>query len=226
MSSSTTAMSGRSCGGRGPTPSASKSGAPAERDTAQDAISMLLAEKAREGLTVARLKWGDAFVFDSGAKEALFLHEQGIPFEVVPGVPAAIGATAYAGIPLTYPGGIGRPRAAARTRGANRRAAGRGLARARPARRRRSCATPAGGSRRRSSTRCSATALPADRAAALVYRGTLPAQQTIAGHGRRTGRARGRAQRSRPARRRRGRPRCGSTSAGSTSGRSSAAASW
>lgn len=80
-------------------------GAPAERDTAQDAISMLLAEKAREGLMVARLKWGDPFVFDSGAKEALFLHEQGVPFEVVPGIPAAVGASAYAGIPATYPGG-------------------------------------------------------------------------------------------------------------------------
>ena len=79
-------------------------GAPAERETAQDAISMLLAEKARDGFTVARLKWGDPYVFDSGAKEALFLHEQGVPFEVVPGVPAAIGATAYAGIPLSYPG--------------------------------------------------------------------------------------------------------------------------
>lgn len=79
-------------------------GAPAERDTAQDAISMLLAEKARDGHTVARLKWGDAFVFDSGGKEAMFLHEQGIAFEVVPGVPAAIGASAYAGIPVTYPG--------------------------------------------------------------------------------------------------------------------------
>lgn len=80
-------------------------GAPAERETAQDAISMLVAEKARDGLVVARLKWGDAFVFDSGAKEALFLHEQGVPFEVVPGVPAAFGATAYSGIPVTYPGG-------------------------------------------------------------------------------------------------------------------------
>lgn len=79
-------------------------GAAAERDTAQDAISILLGEKAREGLVVARLKWGDPFVFASGAKEAIFLHEQGIPFEVVPGVPAAGGIAAYAGIPLTYPG--------------------------------------------------------------------------------------------------------------------------
>ena len=78
-------------------------GAPAERDTAQDAISMLLAEKARDGYTVARLKWGDPFVFDSGAKEAMFLHEQGVSFEIVPGVSAAIGGSAYAGIPITYP---------------------------------------------------------------------------------------------------------------------------
>lgn len=79
-------------------------GTPAERDVAQAAISMLLAEKAREGSLVARLKWGDPFVFDSGAKEAMFLHEQRIPFEVVPGVPAALGSSAYAGIPATYPG--------------------------------------------------------------------------------------------------------------------------
>jgi uroporphyrinogen III methyltransferase/synthase len=69
----------------------------------QDAICFLLAEKAREGKTVVRLKWGDPFVFDSGGKEALFLHEQGIPFEVVPGIPVAIGGPAYAGIPVTYP---------------------------------------------------------------------------------------------------------------------------
>ena len=70
----------------------------------QDAICFLLAEKAREGKTVARLKWGDPFLFDQGGEEALFLHEQGVPFEVVPGVPHAIGATAYAGVPITYPG--------------------------------------------------------------------------------------------------------------------------
>ena len=73
--------------------------------SAQDAICFLIAEKAREGKVVARLKRGDSFLFDHGGEEALFLHEQGIPFEVVPGVPAAIGAAAYAGIPITYPGG-------------------------------------------------------------------------------------------------------------------------
>ena len=78
-------------------------GAPAERAPAQDALSMLVADKAREGHVVARLKWGDPYVFDSGAQEALFLHEQGVPFEIVPGIPVAIGATAYAGVPLTYP---------------------------------------------------------------------------------------------------------------------------
>ena len=77
--------------------------APEQRD--QDAICYLLAEKAREGKTVARLKWGDPFLFDRGGEEALFLHEQGIYFEVIPGVPAAIGSTAYAGIPITYHGG-------------------------------------------------------------------------------------------------------------------------
>jgi uroporphyrinogen III methyltransferase/synthase len=70
----------------------------------QEAISILLAEKVRERKSVVRLKWGDPFVFDSGGKEALLLREQGIPFEVVPGIPAAVGGAAYAGIPITYPG--------------------------------------------------------------------------------------------------------------------------
>jgi uroporphyrinogen III methyltransferase/synthase len=78
------------------------SAAPEDRD--QDAISYLIAEKAREGKVVARLKWGDPFLFDQGGEEALFLHEQGVPYEVIPGVPHAIGASAYAGIPITYPG--------------------------------------------------------------------------------------------------------------------------
>jgi uroporphyrinogen III methyltransferase/synthase len=78
-------------------------GPAAPRPLEQDAISFLLAEKAREGKTVVRLKWGDPFVFDSGGKEALFLHEQGVSFEVIPGIPAALAAPTYAGVPVTYP---------------------------------------------------------------------------------------------------------------------------
>ena len=69
----------------------------------QEAVALLVAEKAREGRTVVRLKWGDPFVFDTGGKEALLLAEHGIPFEIIPGIPAAIAAPAYAGIPVTYP---------------------------------------------------------------------------------------------------------------------------
>jgi uroporphyrinogen III methyltransferase/synthase len=78
-------------------------GAPAPHSMEQDAINILLADKAREGKTVARLKYGDPFIFDSGGKEALFLYEQQIPFEVVPGVPSTVGGPCYAGVPLTYP---------------------------------------------------------------------------------------------------------------------------
>ena len=80
-------------------------GGAAPQPLEQEAICYLLAEKAREGKTVARLKWGDPFVFDRGGAEALFLHEQGVRFEVVPGVPAGVAVPSYAGIPVTYPGG-------------------------------------------------------------------------------------------------------------------------
>lgn len=80
-------------------------GVAAPQPLEQEAICYLLAEKAREGKTVARLKWGDPFVFDHGGSEALFLHEQGVRFEVVPGVPAGVGVPSYAGVPVTYPGG-------------------------------------------------------------------------------------------------------------------------
>src|SRR5258708_6477099 len=80
-------------------------GTAAPQPLEQEAICYLLAEKAREGKTVARLKWGDPFVFDSGGAGALFLHEQGGRFEVVPGLPAGIAVPGYAGIPITSPGG-------------------------------------------------------------------------------------------------------------------------
>ena len=75
------------------------------QSTGQDAIGYLLVEKAREGKLVARLKFGDPFVFEPGGAEALFLHEHGVPFEVVPGLAAGLAIPAYAGVPVTYPGG-------------------------------------------------------------------------------------------------------------------------
>jgi uroporphyrinogen III methyltransferase/synthase len=73
-------------------------------ELAQDAVSLLLVEKAREGKAVVRLVPGDPLVFETGGREALFLREQGVPFEIVPGLPAALGVPGHAGIPITYPG--------------------------------------------------------------------------------------------------------------------------
>ncbi len=67
----------------------------------QNEINDLLVRHARRGRHVARLKGGDPFLFARGGEEALFLHQHGIPFEIIPGISSASGATAYAGIPLT-----------------------------------------------------------------------------------------------------------------------------
>ncbi|MGB9715736.1 MAG: uroporphyrinogen-III C-methyltransferase [Thermodesulfovibrionales bacterium] len=68
----------------------------------QDEINKLLIKKAEEGKIVCRLKGGDPFVFGRGGEEAEALAENGIEFEVVPGVSSSIAAPAYAGIPLTH----------------------------------------------------------------------------------------------------------------------------
>ena len=68
----------------------------------QEEINELLIDNARAGRIVVRLKGGDPFVLGRGGEEASCLQQAGIPFEIVPGVTAGLGVTAYAGIPSTY----------------------------------------------------------------------------------------------------------------------------
>jgi uroporphyrin-III C-methyltransferase len=70
----------------------------------QERINEILIDRARRGMTAVRLKGGDPFVLGRGGEEALALARAGVPFEVVPGVSAAVAAPAHAGIPVTHRG--------------------------------------------------------------------------------------------------------------------------
>jgi uroporphyrinogen III methyltransferase/synthase len=73
-----------------------------KRCVSQEQANRLLIEAAAHFGVVVRLKGGDPFIFGRGGEEALALQEAGVRFRIVPGITAALGAAAYAGIPLTY----------------------------------------------------------------------------------------------------------------------------
>ncbi|WP_164963608.1 uroporphyrinogen-III C-methyltransferase [Rubrivivax sp. JA1026] len=146
----------------------------------QDEIIALMLRLAREGRSLVRLKGGDGYIFGRGGEEAIALAEAGVPFDVIPGLSAAQGAAASAGIPLTH-----RDHAAALVFATGHlRADGQGIdldwaALARP---RQTLVIYMGvGTLALICRELVAHGLPADTPAAVVERATLPDERCITG---------------------------------------------
>ena len=145
----------------------------------QEEINALLVKLAKQGKRVCRLKGGDPFIFGRGGEELEALAAEGIRFEVVPGITAAAGCAAYAGIPLTH-----RDHAQALTfvtghcKGETDPTS---IGRCSRARIRRPCSTWAWVISRRSSRSLREHGVPADRAAAVIEQGTRATQRVVTG---------------------------------------------